>query len=176
MEKQDLQLPSVDEIAIVRTDADRYEGGASGFTRGKTIFIDAFDNHHLLGYKSHADYLANLIAHELFHVLARNCPDFKKMMYRVIGFNISEKEIPTPALRNLAFFTNPDVERHDSYVEVTINRRKKLCAIMTYGDFPLCSCMNMFLTIRPFLLVLDADGQPDGTFFSIPEDKKSTQK
>lgn len=176
LERQGLQLPSIDEITIVKTNTDMYECGAAGFTRGKTIFIDNFDYHHLLGYESYADYLAILIAHELFHVLSRNCSDFKKMMYNVIGFNILEKEIPVPKLHNLAFFSNPDVVRHDSFVEVTINRKKERCAIMTYGDFPLHTHMNMFFIIRPFLLVLNADNQPDGTFFSIYEDKKIRTK
>ena len=63
----------------------------------------------------HPEYVTKLLAHEAFHVLTRNNPNFRKKMYSIIGFNILPKEIEFPEELKERFISNPDVIRHDSY-------------------------------------------------------------
>lgn len=77
-----------------------------------------------------------MLAHEAFHVLTRNNPDFRKKMYSIIGFNILPKEIEFPEELKERFISNPDVIRHDSYATFTINGEKKDCCMVIYSTRP----------------------------------------
>ena len=84
----------------------------------------------------HPEYVTKLLAHEAFHVLTRNNPDFRKKMYSIIGFNILPKEIEFPEELKERFISNPDVICHDSYATFTINGEKKDCCMVIYSTRP----------------------------------------
>lgn len=162
LDYQGIHLPPIGEVTLVKTNMRGYEENAAGYTRGKTIFLfsDWVES-------EYTGEVASLICHELFHVLSRNCPEFRKSMYDIIGFTIMDHDVPVPELDNLAFVSNPDVVHHDSYIEIPINGKKERGMIMTFGKLPLPKDTNLFRMLIPHLLVLDANGQPNGVFYNV---------
>ena len=77
-----------------------------------------------------------LLAHELFHVLTRNNPDFREKMYKLIGFNIVPEEFEVPADLRDVVITNPDVNRFDSYARFRIKGEERPCAMLIYANKP----------------------------------------
>lgn len=77
---------------------------------------------------------ATLVAHELFHVLTRNNPDFKAEIYKLIGFEILEKDITVPDSFKNMMISNPDVECHNSCATFTIDGKAVDCAMFIYSD------------------------------------------
>ena len=115
--EKELKLPFPEEVRLIKSTI-KEEGGAGGYTRDTYIvLIDRL--------LEHPEYVTKLLAHEAFHVLTRNNPDFRKKMYSIIGFNILPKEIEFPEELKERFISNPDVIRHDSYATFTINGEKK---------------------------------------------------
>ena len=86
--EKELKLPFPEEVRLIKSTI-KEEGGAGGYTRDTYIvLIDRL--------LEHPEYVTKLLAHEAFHVLTRNNPDFRKKMYSIIGFNILPKEIEFP--------------------------------------------------------------------------------
>ena len=76
------------------------EGGAA-YTRGKAVVLPR------TRLDQSPEKLAQLVAHELFHVLSRHDRDIRDRLYRVIGFErCPEVELPQPLARRR--ITNPD--------------------------------------------------------------------
>ena len=126
--KKELKLPFPEEVRLIKSTI-KEEGGAGGYTRDTYIvLIDRL--------LEHPEYVTKLLAHEAFHVLTRNNPDFRKKMYSIIGFNILPKEIEFPEELKERFISNPDVIRHDSYATFTINGEKKDCCMVIYSTKP----------------------------------------
>lgn len=126
--EKELKLPFPEEVRLIKSTI-KEEGGAGGYTRDTYIvLIDRL--------LEHPEYVTKLLAHEAFHVLTRNNPDFRKKMYSIIGFNILPKEIEFPEELKERFISNPDVIRHDSYATFTINGEKKDCCMVIYSTKP----------------------------------------
>ena len=126
--EKELKLPFPEKVRLIKSTI-KEEGGAGGYTRDTYIvLIDRL--------LEHPEYATKLLAHEAFHVLTRNNPDFRKKMYSVIGFNILPKEIEFPEELKERFISNPDVIRHDSYATFTINSEKKDCCMIIYATKP----------------------------------------
>ena len=126
--EKSLRLPFPEEVRLIKSTI-KEEGGAGGYTRDTYIvLIDRL--------LEHPEYAIKLLAHEAFHVLTRNNPDFRKKMYSIIGFNILPKEIEFPEELKERFISNPDVIRHDSYATFTINGEKKDCCMVIYSTKP----------------------------------------
>lgn len=123
-----LKLAFPKEVRLLKSTI-KEEGGAGGYTRDTYIVL--IDR--LLEYP---EYAAKLLAHESFHVLTRNNPEFRKKMYSLIGFNILPQEIEFPEELKERFISNPDVIRHDSYATFTINGEKKECCMIIYATKP----------------------------------------
>ncbi len=64
-----------------------------------------------------------LLAHELLHVLTRHNPELRRSLYAAIGFRPCN-EIELPEQFNARRITNPDAPWNDSYITVSVNRRK----------------------------------------------------
>lgn len=122
------QLPVQEDIIFIKTTmAD--EGGAGAYTHQNQIYL----------YEDFcSDYFENkfsfeiLLAHEMFHCLTRQNPDFKAKIYGVIGAEVMEKEIEFPKEVREKLLSNPDVESFDSYATFTINGEKKKCVVFPY--------------------------------------------
>lgn len=102
LKRRGMMLPFVERINIVKTSGDE-ENNVFGYTRDNTIYIcqRSFDKGE--GFVEH------VLVHELFHVLTRNCQEFKKSMYSIIGFEVEDKFFDYPETRLGYFVSNPDV-------------------------------------------------------------------
>lgn len=124
-----LSLTLPQEIRILKTTMAE-EGGAGGYTRMDYIVVEE----QIARMKpQQASYL---LAHELFHVLTRNNPDFREKMYKLIGFNIVPEEFEVPADLRDVVITNPDVNRFDSYARFRIKSEERPCAMLIYANKP----------------------------------------
>lgn len=101
------------------------EGDCMAYTRKEGIAI-----------KSSATYRvsANIVAHELFHVLTRNNPEFKAAMYELIGFKTLKSDIAVPESFKNMMISNPDVEHHNTYATFKIDGKDVDCAMFIYSD------------------------------------------
>lgn len=150
--EQHLNLPLPKEIKILKTTMAE-EGGAGGYTRKDYIVIEEKVE------KFSPTTAQYLLAHELFHILTRNNPDFRQRMYTLIGFSIADREFERPADLRDVLITNPDVNRFDSYATFTIDGEKKPCAMVIYSSKPYeGGSFFKYLTIG---LVPLKDGKPE---------------
>ncbi len=122
-----LSLPQ--EIRILKTTMAE-EGGAGGYTRMDYIVVEEQIAH------MKPQQVCYLLAHELFHVLTRNHPDFREKMYRLIGFSIAPEEFEVPADLRDVLISNPDVNRFDSYARFRIKGEDRSCAMLIYANKP----------------------------------------
>lgn len=112
-----ITLPLPKTITFVKTTQDE-EGGAAAYTLGDAVFLNTRT------ITAPPAWREMLVAHELFHMLTRSNADFRQKMYDIIGFTV----LPTG---DITFdedvwqrrITNPDVERHDSYVMLDFEGR-----------------------------------------------------
>lgn len=121
-------LPFPDEdIVFVKTTMEE-ESDAGAYTHMTDIYIGEIILR--LGFTD-PNYFRHIIAHELFHCLTRNSPEFRRQLYRLIGFTVTANDyVFAPAIQN-KILTNPDVEHIDNYAEFTINGVKRSCALIT---------------------------------------------
>ena len=139
-------LPVTDGIVFAKTTMLE-ECGAGAYTHGTQIYL----GEKLLS-RAQSENPAEVrsfretVAHELFHCLTRNHPDFREAMYGILGFTVVEKDYDFPQEIRDRIISNPDVERHNSYASFDINGEKKDCAVI-------------FTTSQPF-------EKPGDSFFS----------
>lgn len=124
--KFNVKLPS--DIYFVKSTALE-EGGASGYTRQNVIVI----KNELLTGPENA--LKQLIIHELFHIITRSDANFRRDMYKIIGFSITNTiEYPT-AIKDLRI-TNPDAPHTDAFITVKKDGKPVDCMMVLYSDQP----------------------------------------
>lgn len=125
-----------DDIVFIKTSMQE-EGEAGAYTHKTEIYIGAGvvrcvereDGKMRLGGVD-AVALCELVAHELFHCLTRNSPEFRRDIYKLIGFTVMDKDIVFgPAIRK-KILSNPDVEHIDNYAEFTIKGKKRKCELL----------------------------------------------
>lgn len=124
-----LSLTLPQEIRILKTTMAE-EGGAGRYTRMDYIVVEEQIA------RMNPQQASYLLAHELFHVLTRNNPDFREKMYKLIGFNIVPEEFEVPADLRDVVITNPDVNRFDSYARFRIKSEERPCAMLIYANKP----------------------------------------
>ena len=146
LKRRGMVLPCIEQINLVKT-TGKEENDAYGYTRGKTIYINqsAFDND---------GFLEHLLVHELFHVLTRNCQEFKKAVYSIIGFTVEDKFFSYPETRTLHFVSNPDVCNQVCHAKFKVGRGHQNVVVVTdlsymYGQG------NFHKRFRPFFLPID---------------------
>lgn len=146
LKRRGMVLPSIEQVNLVKT-TGMEENDAYGYTRGKTIYINqkTFDND---------AFLEHLLVHELFHIMTRNCQDFKKAMYDIIGFKVEDKFFSYPESRTLHFVSNPDVSNQVCHARFKVGRGYQNVVVMTdlsymYGQG------NFHKRFRPFFLPID---------------------
>lgn len=130
IKKQKLNIKFPKELVFVKTTM-KEECNTDAYTRENWIAV---------GEKALADKndteLTALIAHEIFHLLSRCDINFKKAAYQTIGFTVMDREILFPADIIEKRISNPDINRYDSYINVTVNGEKQNCTMITYTDTP----------------------------------------
>ena len=127
LKEKNYSLPPLEEIVLIKTtmkdesEADAYTHGTQIYLNGDLIKAAADGNEELIAG------LKVIMWHELFHCITRCNPDFRKEMYRLIRFTITDKEFPIPPSVFEYHITNPDVEHHDSYATFVIDGRNIDC-------------------------------------------------
>ena len=138
-------LPPMDDIVFAKTTMAE-ECYAGAYTHGTQIYMGQKSlDYYLAKPETEQDGLDVLVAHELFHCLTRNHPDFRAAMYGILGFTVVESDYEfAPEIRE-RMIANPDVEHHNAYAAFDIDGR-------------LTDCVVLFTTSRPF-------EQPGDSFF-----------
>lgn len=103
------------------------EFGAVAYTQSNQIYLEG---ENLDFMQEIPGLLDGMIAHELFHVLSRNNPDFRQAIYSVLGFTIAEEPDFTPEIRAI-LGSNPDVEQFDSYALFDIEGQPTKAVVVT---------------------------------------------
>lgn len=156
IQQEQYHLPPADEISLVLTSM-KEEPGAEAYTKGSSIFMGMYVPA-LAGAEdpSAREHAFEIMCHELFHVLSRNHPDFRKAMYEIIHFKIADEEFELPPSVSEYYYSNPDVERHDAYAAFETGGETRDCflAMVTgrHWEKPVDSGMNM---IKPVLVQVD---------------------
>ena len=153
-------LPPTDGIVFAKTTmAEECDAGA--YTHGTQIYMG--ESIMACGTSDDPDYQAffrEVVAHELFHCLTRNHPDFRAAMYGVLGFTVADADFELSDAIRERMISNPDVEHHDAWASFDIGGQKRDCVVV-------------FTTGKPF-------EQPGDSFFDdmvtglVPIDDLST--
>ena len=123
------KLPLNEELIFINTTAED-ELGSYGYTLQNQIYLS-----NTLVSKSNSSLLKKIITHEIFHCLTRSNPQFKKDMYKIIGFSVADEEPDFPQNIKENIISNPDV-KYDSYATFTINGKKRNCYMVWYLTKP----------------------------------------
>ncbi len=126
IENQGFKIDFPEEIYFVKT-TTKEEGGAEGYTRGNYIVLKDDIISQPTGD------LKKLVVHELFHVLTRNNPEFRKEMYAIIGFNLMN-DVAYPENLKSHRITNPDAPQTDSYIDLNVDEASKSCMMILYAN------------------------------------------
>ena len=128
-------LPEINEITFIKSSQEE-EGGSVAYTHGTQIYMNNIIPLYLRTNKQNHQKGLCILAHEIFHCLTRNNPDFKKEMYSLINFNLQEDDFKIPSNIKIISISNPDVERHNAYATFSINNKKKDCYVMNISTKP----------------------------------------
>lgn len=129
-------LPATDGIVFAKTTMAE-ECGAAAYTHGTQIYL----SERLMPYTvsddpAYQEYFREIIAHELFHCLTRNHPDFRTEMYGILGFTVVGEDYDFAPEIDAVIISNPDVEHHNSYAAFEINGGIKNCAVIFTTSAP----------------------------------------
>lgn len=144
-EERGYTLPATDGIVFAKTTMHE-ECDAGAYTHGTQIYLgERLLAAGLRDNPAAQAYFQEVVAHELFHCLTRNHPDFREAMYAILGFTVVEEDyVFAPKIKEL-IISNPDVGHHNSYAAFNINGEMKDCTVI-------------FITSKPF-------EQPGDNFF-----------
>ena len=129
-------LPATDGIVFAKTTMAE-ECGVAAYTHGAQIYLgQALLGCGVADAEKSRRLFRELVAHELFHCLTRNHPDFRAAMYAVLGFTVEDAEYAfAPAVRD-AILSNPDVERHDAHAAFEIDGATRECVVVLTAGRP----------------------------------------
>ena len=129
LEDRGMKLPANASFSIASTTMNEAPG-AAGYTHGTTIFL----LNSLLDAAVQGEYdrtnMEVVVAHEIFHCLTRNNAEFRKGMYNIINFTVTDSDFDIPEYVHEQMIANPDVGHHDSYAAFTIDGEKKNCYLV----------------------------------------------
>jgi len=127
---QGYTLPATDGIVFAKTTMHE-ECDAAAYTHGTQIYLG--ERLLALGLSDEPrlqTYFQEVVAHELFHCLTRNHPDFRSDMYGILGFTVVEEDYDFSPEIDALIISNPDVGHHNSYAAFEINGEMKDCAVI----------------------------------------------
>jgi len=123
--KLNLKFPK--SVLMVKT-TGKEEGRASYTRRNAIILPQNF-------LSSGRGGLEHTVAHELFHILTRNCPELRDVLYATIGF-LPCNEIELPGELKARKITNPDAPRNDHYIRVSSDGKQVSVVPILYSAQP----------------------------------------
>lgn len=126
-----VSLPFPSSITFVKTTMQE-ESEAGAYTQKMEIYLGENLLTRILqsDSSSNLNQFSEILAHEIFHCLTRNNAEFRRKMYKIIGFTILPDEITFPDKIKDWILTNPDVERIDNYATFTINGKETKCELI----------------------------------------------
>ena len=175
IDKQKLKIKYPHEVILVKTSM-KEEMNVAAYTRRNWIALgEKYIN------ESTPESLEYLLAHEMFHLLTRSNKDFKKSVYSVIGFNVTDRELFFPIDIIEKRISNPDIEMYDSYAEFKINGQKQKCSMMIYSAIPFSAEKTLsdylsvgLIPLNDSLIPLQENGQT--VIYSIDQAEDFYQK
>ena len=128
------KLPATDNIIFAKTTMQE-ECDAGAYTHGTQIYL----GERLLSYGTTDNpdaqaYFREVVAHELFHCLTRNHPDFREAMYGILGFTVVPEDYDFAPEIDAVIISNPDVGHHNSYATFEIDGEMKDCVVIFTSD------------------------------------------
>ena len=154
-----------ESVHFVHTTGEE-EGGAA-YTRGKAVVLPR------IRLDQSPEELAQLVAHELFHILSRHDRDIRDRLYRVIGFErCPEVELPKPLARRR--ITNPDAPVNAHRIRVQHDGRQFWAVPVLYSRSDRYDPLQggSFFKYLQFRLLLEAV-EDEGATATAPADSKS---
>ncbi len=129
-----IALPPSEEIVFVKTTMHE-EGDAGAYTHGTQIYLGERLVSRIV-MEEHPLHVAGLatMTHELFHCLTRSNPDFRALMYSIIGFEVQDEDYAFGPNVTEKMISNPDVEHHNSSATFTIDGQDRRCTVVFYAD------------------------------------------
>jgi hypothetical protein len=118
-------LPFPKTVYLIKTTGE--EEGDAPYTRSDAIILPK--SHLTRAQKADAE----LIYHELFHVLSRTNPDLKEKLYAAIGFRKCD-EVNLPGDLKSRRITNPDGPRNDHCIAVEVAGRPVWAVPILFSD------------------------------------------
>lgn len=135
-EERGYTLPATDSIIFIKTTM-REECDAGAYTHGTQIYIsDKYFQYGMSDDPVFQESFRKVVAHELFHCLTRNHPDFRTDMYSILGFTVVDEDYDFAPEIDAIIISNPDVEHHNSYAAFEINGGMKNCTVIFTSSTP----------------------------------------
>ena len=153
LERMNLPFPAT--VRFIKTTGQ--EEGDAAYTRANAIVLPpSFLS------KASAE-LAEVIAHELFHVLSRNSPDLRDRAYAAIGFYPCGPIVLSPYLASRKL-TNPDAPANDHCISISAMGKTAWAVplLLSSGPYDVSRGGEFFDYIKlEFLIVADKSGAYD---------------
>ena len=135
-EERGYALPATDGIVFAKTTMHE-ECDAGAYTHGTQIYMgENLMQYGLMDEPAFQSYFQEIVAHELFHCLTRNYPDFRADMYSILGFTVVDEDYDFAPEVDALIISNPDVGHHNSYAAFEINGEMKDCAVIFTNPKP----------------------------------------
>ncbi len=126
------EFPIENRVTFIKTTMAE-EPGAEAYSHGSQIYLgEEVLASGLSEEETVRDAFDMVMAHELFHVLTRNDPEFRENMYRLIGFRIGEEDVAFTDEVREQLLSNPDVEHFDEYGVFTIDGEPTEAIVVSY--------------------------------------------
>lgn len=140
-------LPPMDDIVFAKTTMHE-ECDAGAYTHGTQIYLgEDMMKYSFVDNPEFQQYFDTIVAHELFHCLTRNHPDFRAAMYAILGFTVVEDDYEfSPEIRN-QIIANPDVGHHNSYAAFDINGQMTNCVVVFTTPKPFTKAGESFFDV-----------------------------
>ena len=123
-------LPAMDDIIFAKTTMHE-ECGSSAYTHGSEIYLAEYLlRYGMMDEPDKQSFFKHIMAHELFHCLTRNHPDFRADMYGILGFTVEDEDYPLGQSIKDVMISNPDVEHHNAHAAFDINGEMKDCVVV----------------------------------------------
>ena len=169
LEIQKMSLPFNEEIIFIKS-TQKEENGSLAYTHGTQIylaekFMDKMEETSI----RKKFFVDKVFWHELFHCLTRANKTFRKDMYKIIHFTVTEKDFTIPKPIYDISISNPDVEHHDSYATFNINGKDIDCYMVLTASKPFEKPGDSFFAcMQSSIVPIDSKGE-----FYLPDEAKN---
>ena len=169
LERQKMGLPFNEEIIFIKS-TQKEENGSLAYTHGTQIYLGK----KLMDYMQEKNIskifsIELVFWHELFHCITRSNKTFRKDMYKIIHFTVTEKDFIIPKPIYDISISNPDVEHHDSYATFKINGKNIDCYMVLTASKPFNKRGDSFFyCMQSSIVPIEGKGE-----FYLPEDAEN---